>query len=119
VFAALHLFRLAASACGTKTGALPSLYDPGPGFSCDANGNFQIQSLQGALVLIANVVRILIAISGALAIIAIVVASIFFVISAGDPAKVRRARDILNNAVVGLVLIIGAYAVVTFIAKGF
>jgi hypothetical protein len=119
MFAAFQLFRLAANACGTKTGILPSLYDPGPGFKCDADGNLDIQSLQGALVLIANVVRILIAVSGALALIAIVVSSIFFVISAGDPAKVRRARDILNNAVVGLVLIIGAYAVVTFIAKGF
>jgi hypothetical protein len=119
VDAIFHLFRLAANACGTKTGLLPSLYDPGPGFKCNADGTLEIQSVQGALVIVGNVVRILIAFAGALAVIAIVVGAIFFIISAGDPAKVRRARDIINNAVVGLVLIVGAYAVVTFIAKGF
>ncbi|MDF2461226.1 MAG: hypothetical protein K0S68_629 [Candidatus Saccharibacteria bacterium] len=119
----LSLFKLAANACGTKTGWLPSLYDPGQigtsKFSCDAKGNIQIDSLEAMLVVVANATKILLAVAGSLAIIAIIAAGIYFIISTGDPGRIKRAKDILINTVVGLVLIIGAYAVVQFISGGF
>ncbi len=113
----LTRFYLAAgNACGTKTGVLPSLYD---GLPCPGNSTPQISSMQDVLIVIGNVVRILIAISGSVAIIMILVASIYYIISAGDPAKAKKAKDIIYNTVLGLVLIIVAYAIVTFIAGGF
>ena len=114
----LHLFRLASSACGTKTGWLPSLYDNLP-HGCDANGVPVIQQVSDTLVIVGNVVRILLALSGGLAVIAILGAAIFYITSTGDPGRIKRAKDMLVNTGVGLMLILTAYAVVTFIAKGF
>jgi hypothetical protein len=115
--AVLGLFKLAAG-CATSGGFLPSLYDSGPGLTCD-NGQLQLTSLSGVLVIVGNAVRILIAASGAVAVITIIVASIFFITSAGDPGRIKRARDIIQYTATGLVLILISYAVITFIAQGF
>ncbi|GAC1369611.1 MAG: hypothetical protein NVSMB39_1620 [Candidatus Saccharimonadales bacterium] len=113
----LNLFHMAASNCGTKTGVLPSLYD---GLGCGADGaSPSIKGLSDISIIIANVIRIIISISGSLAIIIILVAAVFYVTSAGDPGRVKRAKDILVNTVVGLVIILAAYAIVTFIAGEF
>jgi hypothetical protein len=114
--AVLQLFHLAANACGTSTGVLPSLYDNIP---CTGGNTPEITTISQLAVLIANVVRILVAVSGSLAIITILVAAIYYIISAGDPARVKKAKDILVNTVTGLVLIIMSYAAVTFIAGNF
>ncbi len=111
----LGLFKLAAD-CNTNHGFLPGLYDNIP---CGSDGQFDIQSVSAILTVAANVSRILIALSGGLAVIVIIVASIFYVASGGDPGRIKRARDILTNTVIGLGVIIGAYAIVTYIAKGF
>ena len=112
----LHLFHLAATDCGTKHGLLPSLFQ---GLCTSGSNDVQIKSVSDFVVIIANIVRILIAVSGALAVIAILAAAIYYITSTGDPARVKRAKDILINTATGLVLIIMSYAVVTFIAGNF
>jgi len=112
----LHHLYLASSACGTHTGVAPSLYD---GLSCDANGNIKLTNVSGAVVIVANIARILIWLAGALAVIFIIVGAIYYIASAGDPGRIKRAKDILINSAVGVLLTVSAYAVVTFIAKGF
>jgi hypothetical protein len=114
--AALSAFRLA-DACGAKSifPGGPSLYDNVP---C-TNGNLDLNSVSDALVILANILRILIAISGMLAVLIIIVAAIYYITSAGDPGRIKRAKDIITNAAVGLILITTAYAIITFIAKGF
>jgi hypothetical protein len=120
----LHVFRLAA-ACGNTihSGIFPSLYDNGRAgaatFSCDAAGNITINSVAGMLVVVANAARMLIMLGGALAVIFIIVGGIYFVISAGDSGRLKQAKDIIQNSITGLVLIVVAYAVVTYIAAGF
>jgi hypothetical protein len=112
----LTLVRLA-DACGAKSifPGGPSLYDNIP---CD-NGNVSINSVSDALVILANIFRILVAISGSLAVLIIIVAAIYYITSAGDPGRIKRAKDMMTNVAIGLILIIVSYAVVTFIAKGF
>ncbi len=112
----LQLFRLAANACGTSTGVLPSLYDNIP---CTGGNTPSITTISQVVVLIANVLRILIAVSGSLAVIAILVSAIYYITSTGDPARVKKAKDILINTATGLILIIMSYAAVTFIAGNF
>lgn len=56
-------------------------------------------------------------IAGALAIIMIIYAAIQWVISAGDPAKATKARQTLTYSVVGLAIIILAYAITQFLAN--
>jgi hypothetical protein len=109
----LH-FRLAA-ACSTNHGILPSLYD---GITCGSSGP-ELETAADILKIAGNVTRILIALSGALAMVVIMAAAVYFVASAGDPGRIKRAKDILTNMSIGLVLIISAYAIVTYIAKGF
>lgn len=115
MFGATQLFRLALD-CATNKGFLPGLYD---NISCGSDGQFNISSVQDFLTVIANIVRILIAVSGGIAVIVIIVAAIYYVTSAGDPGRIKRAKDILLNMTIGLFLIMGAYALVTWIGKGF
>jgi hypothetical protein len=112
----LTLFQLAATDCATTHGLLPSLYD---GFCANGSTDVTISSLYDVLKIIANVTRILIAISGSLAVILLLVASIMFITATGDPSRIKRAREIIINTVTGLVLILVAYAVVTFVAGEF
>jgi hypothetical protein len=111
----LNVFHFAASACGTQTGRLPSLYD---GLDCDNSGNINISGLSDILIIIGNVVQILLAVAGSIAIVVILVSAVMYISSAGDPGRVKKAKDILINTVIGLVIIIVSYAAVDFIAKG-
>jgi hypothetical protein len=111
----LQGFKLAANACGTKTGFLPSLYD---GISCPG-GDVQIQGLGDIWIIIANVIRILTAAAGALAVIFIIVGAIWYITSTGDPARLKRAREIIIQAITGLVIVLMAYSIVTYIANKF
>jgi hypothetical protein len=106
-----------ADACGAK-----SIFPGGPGLYDNipcSNGNLSITSVSDALVILANIFRILVAISGSLAVLVIILAAIYYITSAGEPARIKRAKDIMQNVAIGLILIIISYAVVTFIAKGF
>jgi len=102
--------------CATNHGFLPGLYDNVP---CDATGNLDIQSVQDVLKIAGNVVRILIALSGGIAVIVIVVAAIYYISSRGDSGQVKQAKEILQNMTIGLIIIMASYAIVTYIARGF
>jgi hypothetical protein len=108
------MFKLAANACGTKTGVLPSLYD-----GVCKNGEVELTSLVDIVKVVGNVARILIAMSGAIAVIIIIVAALYYIVSIGDPGRIKKAKDMITNTTVGLVVIMSAYAVVTFIASKF
>jgi hypothetical protein len=108
-------FKLAANACGTKTGVLPSLYD---GINCPGN-DVQVQSISDIWIIVANVIRILMAMAGGLAVIFIIVGGLYYVTSAGDPTRIKRAKEIITQAITGLVVVFASYGVVTFIASRF
>lgn len=110
----IDLFQLAA-ACDTNPGGLPSLWDG----LCKSGTEVEFTSVADAGKLILNAVRILMTLSGALAVIGVFVAAIYYILSAGDPGRIKKAKDILVNLVIGLVLLIAAYAIVTFISNGF
>jgi hypothetical protein len=112
----LDMFNFASNACGTSTGFLPSLYDPP--LKC-VGGQPEIQSLADIAIIIGNIVRILIAISGSLAIILLMIASIYYITAMGNPSQVKKAKEIIINTCIGLVLIVMSYAIVTYIAGNF
>jgi cytochrome bd-type quinol oxidase subunit 2 len=118
--APLHLFKLAVSACGTQTGVLPSLFDNVP-CGKDANGvpTPILNSVQDAVTILANVIRILMAVAGGIAVIVIVVAAIYYITSTGSPDRIKRARDIIQYTAIGLLLIILSYGIITYIGKQF
>ena len=122
--AVLHLFRLAANACGTNTGPFPSIWDSGRGLTCvkDATSGVvgpQITSAIGFVTILGNLTRIVIFMAGGVAVVMIIFGGIMWVISGGDPGRIKMGRDIITNAIIGLVITIAAYAVVTFLVGGF
>jgi hypothetical protein len=111
----LNLFQFQLAACGTNDGILPGLYD---GIKC-TGGQVDINKVSDILTVLTNVIRILIALSGGLAVIFIIVGGVYYVTSAGDPTRLKRAKEIITQAVTGLVVVLMAYGVVTFIASRF
>ncbi|MBW4061188.1 hypothetical protein HJC99_01280 [Candidatus Saccharibacteria bacterium] len=110
----LHFLLALDSSCSRSiTPGGPGLYD-----NLCANGAVSITALQDTLILVTNIIRILLWLSGALGVIFIIVGGIFYITSAGNPTQIKKAREILTNVVTGLVIILAAYAIVTFISDG-
>jgi hypothetical protein len=66
---------------------------------------------------IGTITRILLFVIGAISVIMIIVGGIKYVISNGDSGKVKTAKDTIMYAVVGLVVAILAYAIVSFVIR--
>jgi hypothetical protein len=65
------------------------------------------------------IVNTLLFLVAAVSVIVIIIAGIYYTSSGGDAALVKRAKDALLYAVVGLVVAILAYAIVNFVIKAF
>lgn len=57
--------------------------------------------------------------AGIAAVIVIIVSAIFYVISQGEPAKIKRAKDGILYAIVGLVIILLAFVITNFVIGRF
>jgi hypothetical protein len=69
----------------------------------------------GRLVLIFNTV---LAITGAIAVLIIVIAGFKYIISQGNPNDVATARNAIIYALIGLIVIMFAFAIVNFVLEG-
>lgn len=94
----------------------PTLYD---GLNCNGGNGCSFTSAQDLLTVVANAIRIVTAFAGALAVLFVVLGGIYYVISAGNPANIKRAKDTITNAVVGLLIASLAYTLVSFVAGRF
>ena len=70
------------------------------------------QTLNGT---VENVIAILMAALGMIAVVVIIYGAVQMVISQGDPGKVKTARNAVIYGVVGLIVAILAWAIVTFV----
>lgn len=68
---------------------------------------------------ISTVVNLLLYILGAVAVIMIIVGGFMYVTSGGDAGGVKKAKDTIFYAVIGLIVALLAYAIVNFVAKSF
>ena len=66
-----------------------------------------------------NVISLMIAAIGMLAIVFIIVGGIQYAYSMGNAKRTQQARETITYAVVGLVLAIAAYAIVAFASDAF
>ena len=53
---------------------------------------------------------------GVIAVVVIVIAGVFYMISQGDPGKTRRARDAILYAAIGLIVVFLAFAITNVVA---
>jgi len=65
------------------------------------------------------IVNTLLYVLGAVSVIVIVIAGVYYTTSGGDPALVKRAKDTLLYAVIGLIVAAMAYAIVNFVVGVF
>jgi glycine cleavage system protein P-like pyridoxal-binding family len=65
--------------------------------------------------LVTMVMQAIFGIAGVVAVLIITIAAFQYVISQGDPGKTAKAKDAILNAVIGLVIAIMGYSIVTFV----
>jgi len=61
------------------------------------------------------IVNTLLFVLGAVAVLVLIIAGIMYVVSGGDAASVKKAKDMILYAVVGIVVAVLAYAIVNFV----
>jgi len=66
---------------------------------------------------IAEVLQIVFALGGVIAVLVITIAGIQFMLSNGNPQKANGARNAIIYAGVGLALMVSAYAIVAFVVN--
>lgn len=72
---------------------------------------------ENASTLIKDIINVLLFVIGAIAVVMIIWGGITFTISAGNAASVKRAKDTIMYAVVGLVVAFLAYAIVNWVIE--
>lgn len=109
--------------------AVPSVYAENPN-ACDGKGKVsgiregkncaktedQQANLGDAIETVTNVLLFII---GAIAVIMIIIGGIRYVISNGDSAQIKSAKDTILYAVIGIIVALLAYAIVNFIIVEF
>ena len=67
---------------------------------------------------LANILDMVYMWAGIVAVLVLIVASFFFVTSRGDASQMKRSKDAIRGAVIGLIVVITAFAITRFIIGG-
>ena len=67
---------------------------------------------------IGNILYAVYGVIGILAVVFIIIGGVNYSISQGDPGKTKKARDTILYAVIGLIVVLSAFAITAFILKG-
>lgn len=89
-------------AAQSATAAFPSLVPEG----CQGDANIADCNLSTVELMFTNVAKIILGVTGSLALAVFVYGGILFMISSGNPSNVAKATKVLRTAVIGLALII-------------
>ncbi len=114
----IHIITKLADAC-TGQGILPDLFGGLRGVKGAAPCEVKIDSLASIQILIANLIQILLFIAGFVAVGFIIYGGFQYMLSSGEPGGIKKAKDTIVNAVIGLVLAILAFGIVKFITGQF
>jgi len=70
---------------------------------------------QDIRVTIANIIRVALGLLGIVAVVIIIYGGVMYLTSAGEPEKIKKAKDLLIAAIIGLVIILTSFAIASFI----
>ena len=73
------------------------------------------QSGRDVNTIVRTIIQVVIYIVGLLAVVMIIIGGILYSTSAGDPGKVKKAKDTIMYGIIGLVIAVLAFAIVNFI----
>lgn len=65
--------------------------------------------------LIGNIIAVLLSVLGIVFVVLVVYAGFLYLTAAGDTEKVKKAKTLLTQSVLGLVIIVAAYAIAAFV----
>ncbi len=65
-----------------------------------------------------EILQIVFQVLGIVSVLIVVIAGLSYVLSGGDPQRTARAKDAILYAVIGLVISISAYGIVTYVLNG-
>jgi TRAP-type C4-dicarboxylate transport system permease small subunit len=89
-------------------GATDELTSVGTAIGTDATTN-SLPELIGSLI------AVLLSVLGIIFVVLVVYAGFLYLTAAGDDEKVKKAKKLLNQSVIGLVIIIAAYAIADYV----
>lgn len=89
------------------------------GLARDSDCGVQLSGLTDIWLVVANLVEMALRLAGILAVVFILVGGFMFLTSRGEPEQTKHARDILTNAIIGLIISILATTIVSFVASRF
>lgn len=82
-------------------------------------GSVDTKAANADTLLLANALNLVYFIAGTISVIVIIIGGIMFATSAGDAGKVTRSKNMLTYAIVGLVIILVAFAITNFVTGRF
>ena len=68
--------------------------------------------------LVGNIISIALGILGLIFLVLTVYGGYIWMIARGDEAKVEKAKETMTNSVIGLAIVLGAYAITYFVVSG-
>lgn len=88
-------------------------------FLCKLKGDPQapVKTIAAFALLISNIIGVLTVVAGIMFIIQFLVAGIGWLTSGGDKAKLEKAQQGLINAVIGLIIVVAAYAFISLLSS--
>lgn len=102
--------------CSPKTGMDSGSGGGGSGLTSPSGNKGTVavpDPLNGATIpsVIGNIIRVFTGIAGSIALVVFVLGGFFFMLSEGDPGKVKNAMAMMKNGAIGIILIFGAYMI--------
>ena len=80
-------------------------------------GNSGLSGSRSLSELIYNAIRILLAFAGAIAVLFIIVGGFWYITASGNEEQAEKGKTTLINAVIGVIIVVLAYAIVTVIVN--
>ena len=107
-FATLPVLLLPAAALAQLSEAQTDLTTVGTSIGVDATTNTLPE-------LIGNIIAVLLSVLGIIFVVLVVYAGFLYLTAAGDDTKVKKAKTLLTQSVIGLIIIVAAYAIAAFV----
>ena len=110
-FATLPVLLLPATALAQLSKSYDTLEDDiGPAIGAEATTNTLPE-------LIGNIIKVLLSVLGIIFVVLIVYAGFLYLTAGGEDEKVKKAKKLLTQSVIGLIIIVAAYAISAFVIE--
>lgn len=106
--ATLPVLLLPAAALAQLSEAQTDLTTVGTSIGVDATTNTLPE-------LIGNIIAVLLSVLGIIFVVLVVYAGFLYLTAAGDDTKVKKAKTLLTQSIIGLIIIVAAYAIAAFV----